>query len=288
MLNIKNYFFYNKFHKNFLIFLPMLFSYNINYENIFKCSIGFLIFSLIVNICYLTNNYLDGKIDKLNKLKKDTQILSKKYIILLNLFIIFFIAALFFTNFFSPFLYLYLTVFYIYTFLIKKIFILDILTLSLFYTLRIFYGSDLINQNISAGFIFFFVFMFLILAIYKRVIQISVNELNENNSIISYSTKNLNLLKSCSDILILLTTLFLINFIFLQNFFLMNLFDFIFPGSLIQGLIIFSLFILNFLRIRYLIFSNKIKKDILDFVTSDFYSLFSSFILGITLVLIYI
>ena len=288
MLNIKNYFFYNKFHKNFLIFLPMLFSYNINYENIFKCSIGFLIFSLIVNICYLTNNYLDGKIDKLNKLKKDTQILPKKYIILLNLFIIFFIAALFFTNFFSPFLYLYLTVFYIYTFLIKKIFILDILTLSLFYTLRIFYGSDLINQNISAGFIFFFVFMFLILAIYKRVIQISVNELNENNSIISYSTKNLNLLKSCSDILILLTTLFLINFIFLQNFFLMNLFDFIFPGSLIQGLIIFSLFILNFLRIRYLIFSNKIKKDILDFVTSDFYSLFSSFILGITLVLIYI
>jgi 4-hydroxybenzoate polyprenyltransferase len=288
MLNIKNYFFFNKFNKNFLIFLPMLFSYNITYENIFKCSIGFLIFSSIVNICYLTNNYLDVKIDNFNQLKKNTQILQKKNIILLNILVIFFIAVLSFTNYFSPYLYLYLVVFYIYTFLIKKIFIADIVFLSLFYILRIFYGSDLINQNISVGFIFFFVLIFLILAIFKRVIQINVNNLKDKNSIISYSTKNLNLLKNCSDILIIISTLFLIYFIFLQNFFLINLFDFIFPGSLIQGLIIFSLFIINFLRIRYLIFSNKIKKDIVDFVSADFYSLFSSFILGITLVLIYI
>ena len=37
----------------------MIFSYNINVENFIFCSIGFVIFCFIVNICYLTNNYVD-------------------------------------------------------------------------------------------------------------------------------------------------------------------------------------------------------------------------------------
>ena len=285
---IFNFIFYKKFSKNFLIFLPMIFSYNINVENFIFCSIGFVIFCFIVNICYLTNNYVDFDIDKKNFLKKNYFKLPKVTIYLLNIILFIFLVSLFLTNFFSNFLILYLILFFSYTFLLKKIFLLDIVCLSFFYILRIYYGGDLINSNITLGFIVFFLFIFLILAIYKRIIQVNMNDLNDNNQIISYNIKNIKLLKNISDLFFFLSLLLLSLFLFLDNTLSVNLFKFSFSGSNYESSFILFLFLFNFLRIRNLVLSKKIKNDIVDFITTDIISIISSVLLMILLIKIYL
>lgn len=286
--NLNNLIFINKYPKNFLIFLPMIFSYNINYLNTITCLAGFIIFSLIVNICYLTNNFVDHEIDKYNKLKSNCIILKKNTIIFLNSFLFFFILVLFFTDYFSFYLYLYLALFYIYTFYLKKVFLIDIIILSFFYIIRIYYGSDIIDEKISVGFIIFFLLLFLILAIYKRITQININKLKNNNKVVAYSVKSLKFLKYTSDCLIIFSIIFLANFLLLNNSFFENIFKFNFSGSLLQGFFILILYILNFLRIRKLVFFNKVKKDIVDFILSDPYSLLSSIALVIVLGSLYL
>ena len=67
--------------KNVLIFFPLLFSQKIitdgEIENLF---FGFLFFIFMTSICYVTNDYSDRHIDKINKLKqiKKNKITKKK------------------------------------------------------------------------------------------------------------------------------------------------------------------------------------------------------------------
>jgi 4-hydroxybenzoate polyprenyltransferase len=285
---IFNFIFYKKFSKNFLIFLPMIFSYNLNIENFIICFFGFLIFSFIVNICYLTNNYLDFEIDKKNILKKNLFKLSKKTILLFNVILILFLVVLFLNNYFSYFLILYLMLFFSYTFFFKKFFLLDILCLSFFYVLRIYYGGDLINSNITIGFVIFFLFIFIILAIYKRIIQINTNNLNNNNKIIPYNISNISLLKNISDLFLFLTLILLGAYLFLEKTLNVKIFKFSFSGSNYEAIFILSLFFFNFFRIRNLVISKKIKNDIVDFIVTDIISILSSAIMTILVIKIYL
>ena len=73
--------------KNILIFFPLLFSKKIitdsGIENLF---FGFLFFIFMTSVCYVTNDYSDRFIDKINKLKKNKNYkITKKIVILLNL-----------------------------------------------------------------------------------------------------------------------------------------------------------------------------------------------------------
>ena len=67
---------------------------------------------------------------------------------------------------------------------ILKIFLIDIIVLSFFYIIRIYYGSDIIDEKISVGFIIFFLLLFLILGIYKRITQININKLKNNKVVV--------------------------------------------------------------------------------------------------------
>ena len=286
--NFINYIYFNKFPKNFLIFLPMIFSYNISYNNFLTCLIGFIIFSIIVNVCYLTNNYVDQKIDKFNKLKTKKYQISKNKLIFLNYFIIFFIITLYFSNLFSWLLLFYLFLFYLYTFLLKKVFLIDIFILAIFYIIRVYYGSDIINQNISIGFIIFFFLLFLTLAIYKRIIQINVNNLKDKNFLITYTKKELNFLRYSSDVFILISIILLFDFLIIKTPLSQFLFKFNFSGSFLEGSVILILLIFNFYRIRKLVFTNKIKKDIVDYILTDKYSILSSIFLSVILIILYL
>lgn len=286
--NSIEYIYLNKFPKNFLIFLPMVFSYNISYDNFQNCFLGFIIFSIIANVCYLTNNYVDQKIDKFNKLKKKNKPISKKKLIFLNCLIIFFIFTLYFSNFFSWLLFLYLFLFYLYTFFLKKVFLIDILALSIFYLIRIYYGSDIINQNISIGFTIFFFSLFVTLAIYKRIIQINVNNLKNKNSIIAYTIKELSFLKYFSDVFILVSIILLSNFLIIRSTLFNFFFEFNFSGSRVVGSIILILFLFNFYRIRKLVFFNKIQKDIVDYVLTDKYAILTSIFISAILINLYL
>ena len=166
--------------KNSLIFFPLLLSdRSANISDIITLICGFFIFTLITSICYATNDYTDLKKDLINKLKTKKSILKKNTIIVLNFFLLLFLIFLFyFSDFYNFYLILYLISFYLFNFFIKNFFFVDLFFLTTFYILRLFYGSELIGLNMSYWFLFFFMSFFLIFSTFKRMIQISVNNLN--------------------------------------------------------------------------------------------------------------
>ena len=264
--------------KNVLIFFPFL----ISEKNFFSSSlidlcIGFIIFTTLTSICYATNDYSDQKRDEINKLKNKKKTLNKKIIIVLNIALC---ASLFLLYLYSPlfnlYLVLYLLLFYGYNFFFKNYFLLDIIILVLFYIIRIFYGSTVLEIEISYWFLIFFSSLFINLSIFKRMIQISVNVLKEKNLIINYSFKDFYLLKNIiffSFLINISTFILYIYEIFNPGFF--GIFSSTFTSykyELIPLIIFFIIYFFWFLRLVYLVINGKVNEDIYIFLIKDKFS----------------
>ena len=91
---------------------------------------------------------------------------------------------------------IYLFFFYLYNFIFKRFFLIDLIFLSSFYLIRIYLGADVVNISITFWFLLFFISLFFLLSILKRITQINLNNSNDISKIISYSNKNLNFLKN--------------------------------------------------------------------------------------------
>ena len=278
--------------KNILIFFPVIISgQEINKIVILDFIIGFTIFSLITSVIYLTNDFIDFKIDKINKLKKNNnirKILKKETIVFLNLFLFPFFFVLIFYDYFSFYLVYYLFLFYIYTFFAKNIKFIDLVLLNSFYIVRLMYGCDLFELDISYWFLLFFSSLFFILSIFKRYIQINVNNINKKNNIIPYTVEDLLIFKNLIILTFLFNILIFVLFIFQIELNLVNTFssettfiNFNKPAYLL----ILLVYIANMLRLTNLIYKNKVRKDIFNYVINSPLIIFSS-ILFVLIILI--
>tara|TARA_B100001248_G_scaffold8067_1_gene5489 strand:+ start:581 stop:1486 length:906 start_codon:yes stop_codon:yes gene_type:complete len=262
--------------KNLLIFLPLLLSERIaTTDDLLILGSGFLIFSIMTSICYSTNDYTDKKKDIINKLKVNKIVLDKKIIIFLNFFLFLFLIYLYqFTYLFNFYLVVYLFYFYFYNFFAKSFFLIDIIFLTSFYIIRIFYGSELIDLDISYWFLFFFISLFLIFSIFKRMIQISVNNLkSKKNKIINYSFNDYPFLKK---IVIFATILnFSTFFLYLYEISYPNTFTSLsapetrYEQSILLLGLIFIGYCFGLIRVINLVFNKKIKQDIYIFALKD-------------------
>lgn len=152
--------------KNFLIFLPLFFSGEINnIKKIIVCILGFISFCLLASIVYVVNDLKDIENDKLNPTKKDRPLASGKIkkneaiiIILLLLFLMCFINIYNFKlNYISmnqfilsislEIVYLILNV--LYSFGLKNIPIVDIVILASGFIIRLVYGAVITQIEIS-------------------------------------------------------------------------------------------------------------------------------------------
>ena len=261
-----------KIAKNFLVFLPVIISnLKIDISIIQDLFIGFLFFTFISFYVYFTNDFIDKEKDKYNKLKKNSSLsvnLNKKDIIFINIFLIIFLLLLSRTIYFDFVLIGYIAIFYIYTFL-KKVKFLDLVCLNSFYIFRLIYGCKLINIDISLLFIIFFVSVFLILSIFKRMIQINVNNLKEKNDIIAYDKRDLKFLNLILLISFLASSLIFILFIFHNNY--LNI-EHLLSSSTnlnfdkISYIIIYLLYVLNMGKFYTDILENNIKTDLIEYL----------------------
>ncbi len=262
------------FYKNLLIFLPIIVSNNLilflDYSKIITASI---IFFLITNLCYLINDYTDRHIDKLNKLKKRTKKLNFKNIYKYIFFYLLIIGGviIFFDQQKNYYIYLYLINFLLYNFYFKKKKYLDLIFLTNFYLIRVFYGCQLFDLRISFGFIIFLFLFFFSFGVYKRIIQISVNKIKSDNKIISYSNKDNNFLKK------IIYNLIFLNFIIFQLYIALNLkiFKADYLMYFYQDFNLYSLLFLDLIyvffifRIIYTLSKNLIKDDVYIFFIKD-------------------
>lgn len=177
MTIFKEYFYLLKIHhwvKNLTIFLPIIAAHKYSGLDLSELSFHFLNLSFLSSIIYLFNNVKDYESDKQNKILKYQIIISKKKLYYLACFVLFFIQLTYLIlNNISIWVvcFLYFTISILYNLKFKKIKYVDILTIATFHILRVIYGSEAFNIELSIYFILFCSFIFLMIGTNKRLIE---------------------------------------------------------------------------------------------------------------------
>ena len=162
--------------KNLLLFLPLIASHQLlDGPRFLDVCVAFLSFSFCASSVYLFNDLMDLPSDRRHPQKKSRPLANGDLSISLaaSLVPILFVAGLLLSVStlpleFSSLLGLYALATFAYSYFLKQIPILDVLTLAGFYTLRVFAGGIAANVPISAWLLAFSMFLFLSLAFGKR------------------------------------------------------------------------------------------------------------------------
>lgn len=165
--------------KNLLIFVPIFLAQEFTENNFVNAIIAFICFSMVSSFVYVMNDFLDIQNDRQHPSKKDRPIalgvinpFPLMIIISIMLMVILSIASVFLDNLFLIILLFYILVNLFYSSFIKRLYFLDVLTLSSFYTLRLISGGVINDISLSPWLIFFSIFFFLYLALIKRIGEI--------------------------------------------------------------------------------------------------------------------
>ena len=161
--------------KNLLIFVPALTAFSfLDLGKLIDSGVAFLAFSLVASATYIANDLLDLDNDRNHPRKKrrplasaDVSIVSALAISAFCMIAGFVLAATLSAPFFLI-LTLYLVATTGYSWVLKQYVLVDVIVLSLLYTLRIIAGSIAIGVATSAWLLAFSVFLFLSLALVKR------------------------------------------------------------------------------------------------------------------------
>jgi 4-hydroxybenzoate polyprenyltransferase len=170
--------------KNFLVFVPFLFSQQ--YADINKLSlgiIGFVLFGLCASATYIWNDLHDLPNDRKHPTKRNRPIASgavsprSAYLLSAILLTAGIGGAVLFSN--STFVafvigYIFITV--LYSLYLKRTLAIDVLVLSGLYTYRMFLGASLMNIGLSPWILAFSMFFFLSLAFVKRYSELKLME----------------------------------------------------------------------------------------------------------------
>jgi len=162
--------------KNILLFVPLLLAHRLFEPDVFLTTcIAFLCFSLCASSVYILNDLLDLESDRLHVRKKNRPFASGKLPISLGVMLVplliicaFGGSYLFVSQDFTIVLLAYFAITTAYTFLLKKIAIIDVLLLAGLCAFRLLAGAIAGDVLISQWLIAFSVFIFLSLAFVKR------------------------------------------------------------------------------------------------------------------------
>lgn len=169
--------------KNIFIFTTLIFGSQLFTSDFYKVLIGFIAFCLLSSSIYIINDLADYEIDKKTKSKKNEPIanneISKKkafiislVLLILSLIINYFTDSIY--SYISISIYFVLNIFY--SFIGKKIPYLELIIMALFYLLRIFYGAEILNVDVSLVLILTVTFGSLYIVLMKRILELENNK----------------------------------------------------------------------------------------------------------------
>ncbi|MAT57140.1 MAG: decaprenyl-phosphate phosphoribosyltransferase [Ignavibacteriae bacterium] len=186
--------------KNVFVFVPLVFSKNLmNKDFLVEVLFAFVFFSIASSLVYVFNDLIDAGKDKLHQIKKFRPIASgkisrSKAVVIIFILIILTAVSFFVLNLqFNSVLLGYILLNISYSLLLKKIVIVDLLSVSIGFMLRVISGALVITVPLSSWLILTTLFLSLFLAVAKRRAEFIIYE-NENNTRIVLKDYNLKLL----------------------------------------------------------------------------------------------
>ena len=170
---------------NLLRVVPLLSAFSFfDVSILISMILAFLAFSLAASATYIGNDIWDLENDRAHPRKQHRPFASGRLSILKGLaastflLLVAFTLALMVSSGFTLMLLLYLVLTSIYSLVLKEYMLIDVLMLSLLYTLRILAGSVAIDVSTSSWLLSFSVFIFLSLALVKRCAELVSLEQN--------------------------------------------------------------------------------------------------------------
>ncbi len=161
--------------KNLLLFVPLFTAFSFfDGGKLSAILIAFIAFSLAASATYIINDLLDLESDRAHPRKKNRPFAAARIPILKGLGVaisalgVSLALAFAVSTGFLLVLLLYIALSSAYSWLLKEYVLLDVIVLSVLYTLRIFAGSVAVEIPISSWLLAFSVFVFLSLALVKR------------------------------------------------------------------------------------------------------------------------
>lgn len=172
--------------KNFFVFVPIFFAREFFiWEKISLVSWAFAAFCCLASCVYIINDLVDRNKDREHPTKKFRPLASGQVSVLgaLSLFFILLVITILIVGFKAPAVWPILTIYFIlnlaYSFYLKNVVVADILTIALFYLLRILAGGMVADIFISRWLILCVIFLALFIIIGKRHAEFSYENKRE-------------------------------------------------------------------------------------------------------------
>ena len=167
--------------KNLLLFVPLLAAHQFgNFQSLVPLIIAFFSFSLCASSVYIINDLLDLESDRNHPRKKNRPFASAKLPITLGVVVAPLLIGVSIAlgtivgSAFLVVLLLYLLLTVAYSLVLKRLVLVDCLTLATLYTVRIIAGAAVVSVSLSFWLLAFSVFLFLSLAFVKRYAELLV------------------------------------------------------------------------------------------------------------------
>ncbi len=166
--------------KNLLILLPPMLAHRISDPGVFASAVlGFLSFSAIASAVYILNDIVDVENDRAHPRKQFRPLASRAITMqsAIAMVVVLLATGVGVAVAYLPFefvlcLLTYMVVTTVYSFTLKRIVLVDAITLSVLYTLRIVAGGAATHIEVSEWLLGFSLFMFMSLAFLKRYVEL--------------------------------------------------------------------------------------------------------------------
>jgi len=176
--------------KNLLLVMPLLAGHDFYDPTIWlSLTLAFLSFSLCASAVYIANDLLDLESDRLHPRKKNRPFAAglvptwMGLVVAPLLLCVSLAIGSFVGDAFLGCLAIYFLLTCAYSALLKRIVLVDCLTLAMLYTIRIIAGAAVAGHHLSFWLLAFSAFLFLSLALVKRYAELAVLQLNGNGRI---------------------------------------------------------------------------------------------------------
>jgi len=180
--------------KNFLVFVPLIFSLNIfRIDRLILAIEAFAAFCLMASCIYVINDFLDIERDREHHSKKNRPLASGKIpplnamVLALLLFFTSSMIAVTINPLFGAILATYFLLNIAYSFYLKHIVIVDLLLVASFYLLRVYAGAKAIDVPITSWLLFITFFLALFIVSGKRYSE-TVTQGHTSRPVLAYYT----------------------------------------------------------------------------------------------------
>ncbi len=186
--SIRHTFRVHQWLKNALLFVPMLAAHEFtDYNTWISLIIAFVSFSLCASAVYIGNDLLDLSSDRLHPRKSQRPFASGDVPIVVGVILIpiLLIISGLLASYLNPDFMFWLVLYFLltcaYSLYIKRIVLIDCMTLAVLYTLRIIAGAAAAVMSLSLWLLAFSIFIFFSLAFVKRYAELKAHTLKERD-----------------------------------------------------------------------------------------------------------